>query len=231
MDRDRARATALTLALALSALACRDIGDEVRAPSDDAGVDAADAASESVLDANVAPDRAVEASALRDAPADAAKGNVALVLADYDVSCAACAAQSCANYISACDQLSGVAAAGPGLGVARTVLCSETVACLLATGCADAVANTDMAFCYCGPYPTGLYSDCVLYPETNTGACKDAFERSMETTNPLTVVSSFGSVTRAGGWSALLFQCLVDNQCRGCFKTVRDAGAGGGSDR
>jgi hypothetical protein len=48
-------------------------------------------------------------------------------------------------------------------------------------------------------------------------SCSRSLERSIESTDPLSVLVSLTDPTKGGGWTMTLMQCLRDNQCVSCL--------------
>jgi hypothetical protein len=218
-------AAVMTLVCSAAASGCNDIGDTVTPPVDagSEGPLAADATEE----AEAARDAIAEESAALEAEPDdpdAPHGDAVAVLAMRNPDCSECALANCQSYVNGCNQVAGKASGGPAVGTPHSVLCSETLTCLLDTGCAD----LDQKTCVCGPFTvTGLSSDCVNFPETATGPCKSVFERGYEATNPKDIIASYTDLSKGGGWATLLYRCLFDFQCTACFVDHGDGGDGG----
>jgi len=169
---------------------------------------------------------ATDASLDGDAPIGSAEGGpldwgdagaVRAVLLAESPSCLACAEASCPSEIVGCSSIPGTPDGGPEAGLTRSQLCAETLECLVSTGC----EALDTSTCYCGDVVH--FPGACQIPTVANGACKSTLERSLETADPKTIVSSFLSTDRGGGWAMLLARCLRDNQCRTCFPSV-DAG-------
>jgi hypothetical protein len=135
--------------------------------------------------------------------------------------CLACAQGGCPNYITGCATIGGQAKAGPAVGEDKSALCIETLACVLPTGCA--VGST--AACYCGNDHPDPDFNCNL-----DSPCSRVLERSLETSDPTTVLISMGDMTKGGGWAMSLMQCLRDNQCAACLSPPPDDGGTDGGD-
>jgi hypothetical protein len=153
-------------------------------------------------------------------------------------SCYDCAAANCTdaanNTIMAdvvgsgaaatsCDNVTGLAEAGPGTCQSRQALCYDSLSCLLQTNCSgtDAVSP-----CYCG-----TSTNCLGGVGTN-GACKATIEAGFESTSAGFIANNFGALTSpvAGPRAVTLVQCMKDaiqfggpdftgdSRCTSCFK-------------
>jgi hypothetical protein len=200
-----------------------DAGSEASDASDatvdasDATVEASDAtadASDATADASDAMTDAGDAMTdASDAMAEAGDGAVAdptrAILATKSAACLACAQTNCSMELDGCKTIAGNATAGPAAGTSRSDLCVETLACVVPSSCAAVSGAT----CYCG---TASGAGCLTAGAAN-GVCKSQLERSLETTDPATIATSFGDDTRGGGRAMLLVTCLSDNACASCF--------------
>jgi hypothetical protein len=144
-----------------------------------------------------------------------AGATIANLLGAQSMDCLACAQASCGQYITGCATLSGNAKEGPAAGERRAALCIETLACVLPTSC----ARLSMAACYCGFAHPDPKFNCDL-----DSPCSRVLERSLETTDPLTVLATMSDSTKGGGWAMNLMQCLRDNQCVACMPAPPDDG-------
>jgi hypothetical protein len=214
------RASSLVL-LVLGLAGCTDIGAEEPPSAGDASAGSVESSvkESAAPEAEASSDSRDDADAHLDSPGDGLRpvlsdgpvytANHLLLAQSSD--CLACAETHCDMYISACDTVSGLAN-GPAAGRQRSELCSETLACLLRTGC-----GPDALVCYCGPNMVmGLPTDCILYPDQNTGKCRAEIERSSESTDPKAILEGLYSGSTASTWAASLRQCLRDNSCDAC---------------
>lgn len=121
-------------------------------------------------------------------------------------SCDTCAQSSCVFQSDACLGLEGIALAGPGIGKARSVLCSELRDCIHDSGCNlnTAIANRATL---AGPAPSnpsdpGLPENCFcgtagvdcMTPGMANGSCRSEIEAALETESPYKVVQRLGGV-------------------------------------
>jgi len=181
--------------------------------SEDGGIDAP---SDAHLDASI------DGFPLDSAPESGGEwgdaGAVRASLSKVSSSCWTCAETSCPNEIIGCSTIAGTPDGGPDAGLSRSQLCVETLDCLLSTGCEE----LDTSTCYCGDV-TNFPGACQI-PSVANGVCKNTLERSLESADPATILSSMLSIHRGGGRAMVLTRCLRDNQCRTCFPFV-DGGA------
>jgi hypothetical protein len=90
-------------------------------------------------------------------------------------SCLECEAENCAQFSQNCAQAIGLAADGPGEGVARSALCTELVDCMHRTRCVDFDEGNPLA-CYCGD---ASEEECEAGDAR--GACREEYVRAGET--------------------------------------------------
>jgi hypothetical protein len=92
---------------------------------------------------------------------------------------------------TSCDNVTGVAAAGPSAGVAKSNLCNEVLDCVRKSNCAQ--GGVSLFNCYCGAAdPT----TCLTAPK---GACVTQLQAGLETTDFNTIQQRIGDVTFGGG--------------------------------
>jgi hypothetical protein len=199
--------------------ACKDIGaEQIPASASDAECETGsssvvgeepDDADAGIMDGQTAVD-----SEAGDEPEPADAATVASVLQGRSDDCLACASGNCANYMTTCGQLTDRAAAGPAAGTRKSTLCIAALACLTESEC----GRRDVSTCYCGPPTvTGDMSDCIKFPDSNSGTCKSSFEAAAETTMSGALLSSLTDTSKALAWAVLLDRCLYDNKCKACF--------------
>jgi hypothetical protein len=173
---------------------------ETCAEATDAG-DAAldgDGPSERVIDA--APDSG---------DSSAAGTNTIGILTTLGADCVNCAQTNlCFGSFQTCDTLGGAADAGPSAGETLRQLCLDTLSCLASTRCA--ANNFVVDVCYCLDSTQG--STCE-----NSGLCRAAEERGLETTDATEVYTDFNDPSLGGGVANNIVQCLLDNSCSSCF--------------
>jgi len=215
-----------------------DVPAESGADGNDGSLEAAPSAEASTTDSSPSP---LEADVASDAGTTVMDDPTAF-LARQSPSCVDCAFAGCATYVEGCATLSDRATEGPAAGTIKSELCTETLACVLASSCASPCLDSmpgcapflTTGTCYCGPGfddpnvqvvpqycdpPTGNYA----------GSCAKVFQRSFETTSTSVLLSRLTDLSKGGGWAMQLLQCLADNRCASCFPPPSsDGGADGG---
>jgi hypothetical protein len=229
MGRRRSWVIAVTIA-GLGLTACE--GDEAHlvetVARDEGGTDASVEASleaEAISEVDAESTSDTDAADAIIAAREAGMADPAYVLAAQSPSCLECATFSCAMYLETCATVGGVAAAGPAQGAPKAELCVETLGCILSSGCASCADQPGgclarAKYCYCNwddPMVVRVPRYCDPSLPQYAGPCRTALERSLETTNPSTLLGNLADPGRAGGWAVLLLQCLSDNQCASCF--------------
>jgi hypothetical protein len=195
---------------------CHDIGAEPVTTANDASCETGESVEPSSNDVDGSQNDAPSDAGSQDEPdpADLDAATVASVLTGRSDACLTCAAGNCANYVQVCGHMAGRATAGPGMGTRKSSLCISVLACLTETEC----GKKDVSSCYCGPPSvTGDMSDCIKFPDSNSGTCKASFEAAAETTMPAPLLSSLTDTSKALAWAVLLDRCLYDNKCTACF--------------
>jgi hypothetical protein len=135
------------------------------------------------------------------------------ILTAKSPACLACAQSNCAQEVGGCLALRGQsAAAGPGAGASREVLCTQALACVVAPGAASCGAEFLNA-CYCG---TALNETCLMSGNAD-GICKAHLERGLESTDPTTIAVTFTQTALGAGAAMALAQCLQE-ECTACFQ-------------
>ena len=118
-----------------------------------------------------------------------------------------------------CEDLMGDAVTGPSAGAWKPSLCVQTIACILATGC----ATPSVINCYCGDGDSAACADAGVAK----GACLTAENAGLETSDPGTALGPrLTSKTLAAGVANAIFVCAAANGCTSCLG--RTSGEEGG---
>jgi hypothetical protein len=113
---------------------------------------------------------------------------------------------SCLTQFS-CEALAGQVSAA---GQSREGLCFQALKCIFGTNCASTVPLG----CYCGSASTSACEN----SDAASGACLQAEQAGLETTNPFEiVVLDFYNTSLGAGVANSLVQCLESNSCN-CFE-------------
>jgi hypothetical protein len=119
-----------------------------------------------------------------------------------------------------CEDLTGDAVTGPSAGAWKPSLCVQTIACILATGC----ATPSVVNCYCGEGDSRACADAGAAK----GACLTAENAGLETTDPAAALGpSFTSKNLAAGVANSIFVCASANGCASCLGRASGAGVDG----
>jgi cysteine-rich repeat protein len=121
-------------------------------------------------------------------------------------------AGDCGEFaIDGCAAVTGTAPNGQ----LRTNNCYSVLECLRDSGCGETGSVTE---CYCGTLATGV---CVAAPNSGAGApngpCKEVIEDALETESPQEVLTSFTSLSLAGGWALSRVTCDKTQCLAQCF--------------
>jgi hypothetical protein len=213
---------ALVALLCRSAAACHDVGDlsgpstETADASDDAEA-SLESGGDVVADAQFERDSSDSDTAVSEAkPADDPEKTLSARSPD----CADCAENNCIMSLNACRVITGNATSGPAKGTSKAQLCTDTLACLLTSGC-----YVKPTTCYCKDAPFAIIYPQMCRPPSDdlVGPCKDVLERGTESTDFDTIMASLTDDTKGAALGLSLIQCLVDNRCTACF-TAGDGG-------
>jgi hypothetical protein len=117
--------------------------------------------------------------------------------------------EDCAPLVNGCDKVEGIAAAGPAAGTSRKALCEEAFDCAQRTNCGMVQPH----HCYCG---TAKIEDCVFKGKAE-GPCKTELERSLETTDPKKISSTYMSPDLGGGIAMRRVTCANRLCNKACF--------------
>jgi hypothetical protein len=118
-----------------------------------------------------------------------------------------------------CEDLTGDAVTGPSAGAWKPSLCVQTIACILATGC----ATPSVVNCYCGEGDNSACADAAAAQ----GACLTAENAGLETSDPATALGPrFTSKSLAAGVANAIFVCAAANGCTTCLGRASGADAG-----
>jgi hypothetical protein len=195
------RGLAALLAAALAG-SCTDVGKVEPGPNEPS-LDAA-------LDITNPPEAADAGSEQEAAPVSIEPNPAVLdALNAASPDCAACAISQCSKFVEGCSVVSGM---GSETGTSRSQLCADTLVCLLPSPCAAKAPSA----CYCDDLN-------LLVPEClRSDPCRTELERSLESSNPTVVLSSFSDVSKGGAWALMLVQCLYENRCTSCYPSPPD---------
>jgi cysteine-rich repeat protein len=134
------------------------------------------------------------------------------------------AGKLCSDLEKGCYELAGTAAAGPALGLNKSDLCADVIACVRRTGCATVAyaGSGGIESCYCG---AGVDIS-VCLSGTPAGPCKDDIEAGAESATPVDVGARFLDVSYATGAALKLVARCDQKACQPqCDPSAaRDAG-------
>ena len=116
---------------------------------------------------------------------------------------------ACATPSTDCNAITGNAAEGPAVGVARAELCRELLDCIYDSNCA-AAGNTTSCLC-------GASADCAANP---TGACREEVQRAGESTDFVTLGGRFGDEAFALGRASGRVDCGLAFNCAATCGTL-----------
>jgi cysteine-rich repeat protein len=107
------------------------------------------------------------------------------------------AGKLCSDLKKGCYELAGQASAGPALGLNKSELCADVMACVRRTGCSTIAyaGSGGVEACYCG---AGVDIS-VCLSGTPAGPCKDDIEAGAESVSPTDVGARFLDVSYAAG--------------------------------
>jgi hypothetical protein len=153
---------------------------------------------------------------------DIAKGR-ATAAGESPNSCYSCLAfNSCLDDITygdmnqECDEMTGVVDAGARAGTADSVLCLDTVSCILASSC----AAHSVAVCYCGTH--SLTNGCSGNPPPvpDDGACVTAISNGMglPRDDATDILGAFTDQARPAGRADQIFACAHIAPCTSCWQ-------------
>jgi cysteine-rich repeat protein len=114
--------------------------------------------------------------------------------------CEECGCTECASEMAACNNLAGVAAEGPGAGIAKSTLCQEVVLCGREAACRGTA-------CFCGDIDLVT---CLL--EGPQGPCVGPISAAAETTSPVDVSARQSTPGYAVAAANAVSTCTV-NSC------------------
>jgi|GEM_PF-3916856 len=135
--------------------------------------------------------------------------------------CDDCSLVSCRTQFTAALELSGVATAGPGKGIARNVLAGKLRQCVERSGCAGATSISArdglggkgpfLENCFCGSSGLG----CIIPGQAN-GSCRHEVEAALETRDVSVIMSRVGGLVAEYPVFASLrdLRFCEENQCR-----------------
>ncbi len=138
------------------------------------------------------------------------------------VMCRSCETAQCPEVVAGCDQLSGVAAAGTGMGKPRKELCLDLVNCARSTKCAKNMGDLQPCFC-------GTAGDIPCLTGAANGVCKAVVEAAAESAEAGVVADRFSAVEFAIGGAVGLLACDYEFCAGQCANG--DAGATGSGGR
>jgi len=128
--------------------------------------------------------------------------------ADCEATAAECLDSSGAALQTECFMATGTAAAGPGAGAAKSVLCASVIQCARESGCAAEAAET----CWCGDVEANT---CIQGGAA--GPCRAEIEAAAETTDGMTIATRFVDPAYALGDAIRLLRCDQEACAAACF--------------
>jgi|GEM_PF-1839909 len=129
------------------------------------------------------------------------------------VQCRACESTACPFDLSACEQATGNATAGPKAGTPKKDLCTALVACMRRSQCVKP-EDGDQASCYCG-----ATDETTCITAGGTGPCKAEWEAAAESTSAAVITGEHYTDTM---WASGLAFNLVGCDSFNCEKTAEN---------
>jgi hypothetical protein len=115
-----------------------------------------------------------------------------------------------------CDDMTGVFDAGAAAGTADSVLCLDTVSCILASSC----EQISIAACYCGTY--GVTSGCYGNPAPVpiNGACITPISNGLgfPPDDATDITGAYTDHSRPAGRANQIFSCARIMPCTSCWQ-------------